>query len=126
MRCLMLSGNDGHRDALDSPMVAARDQIMFRRIATLGIALTLLHAFIIVRWCVPRVARAVRGLPDRNPPVLKTLAIGSNVLAFPASLMQFLADDNRPDSALFGLMVSPLWGFGLAFVLQRRRKSYRP
>ena len=99
---------------------------MFRRTSTLGTALTLVHAFLVVS-CVSGnlgVARAVRDLPQRNPPDLRALAIAGDVLAFPASLMRFWWDD-APDLPL-GLMVSPLWGFGLAFVLLRRRTAHRP
>jgi hypothetical protein len=100
---------------------------MFGRIALLGTALTLAHALILV-VCVGAyvgAARAVRDRADRNPPVLRTLAIGSDVLALPASLMRFLKHDSVPEVGPLGLMVSPLWGFGLAFVLQRRRDVHR-
>jgi hypothetical protein len=99
---------------------------MFDRILVLATVLTIAHVITVTACGAAHlgVARAVRDLPDRNPIVLRLMTAVGDGLMFPASAVWWLLRGERfPDSAQGFWFASPIWGFGLAYLMKRRHRD---
>ena len=99
---------------------------MSRRILVLGAALTLAHLLTVTLWVGVHLglARAMRDLPNRNPMALRVVAAIGDTLMLPTSVAWWLWSAERfPDSARGLLFTSPMWGFGMAYLIKSRRQK---
>jgi len=90
----------------------------------MGTTLTLAHLLLVVCWGGVHlgVSRAVRDLPKRNPLTLRVVTAVGDVLMFPTSLIIWAWRGDRFPWCLDGLpLTSPMWGFGMAYLVKRNR-----
>ena len=98
--------------------------MVFKRILVMGTALTFAHLMLVTFLIGAHlgVSRAVRDLPDLNPPALRVITAMGDVLMLPTSLFVWGWRGGRFPWSTDGLLLtSPVWGFGAAYLVKRRR-----